>query len=95
MVTMAPRDRLVQRTTLVLAALLAVSLMVGSWHHHDVGHAHPCTACALGQSSVIETDLAVPAVAPAESEQALHVTATRPVCPARLATASCRAPPRT
>jgi len=89
-----PPCRIVRRIAPVLGMVLLVGVFAGIMPHHDDGPGHFCAVCAAGHSPAIAEAIPSPAKPPAGPREELPGVATSPPRPARLETASSRAPPR-
>ena len=83
-----------RRLTPVVGLLLLVMLFVGGTHHHADGGRHACAACTVVHSPAVATAVIVGAAAPQDPQETVPAHARHAPRPARLATASTRAPPQ-
>ncbi len=90
----ASNRRLVHRLAPVLGLLLLVALFAGGAHHHDDGREHFCAVCTAGHAPALAADITAAAATPEGLERALHAPTPGAPRPARIETASSRAPPR-
>lgn len=90
----AATRRLMHRLAPVLGLLMLVTLFTGGAHHHDDEREHDCAVCTAGHSPMVAGDVATSSTVPAETWQVLHVPALSATYPARVESASSRAPPR-
>ena len=90
----ATTRRLVRRLAPVLGLLMLVTLFAGGAHHHDDEREHHCGVCTVGHSPAVTEDVATSSAVPHGTGQVLHAPAPSAPRPARIETASSRAPPR-
>ena len=79
--------------TPVMGMLLLALLFVGGAHHHSDGGHHACAVCTVGHSPAVAASITAPTGVPDRSSLAVCAPSLHAPRPARLETASSRAPP--